>query len=122
MNTNTNTNTAALAALRTLISVQSGFGQREINGDLERLGLSPATVKDLAVIGGYVEPMTGVWALPESARSCDPATRQRRGLRLEAHSHEFHRVGYAAWQAQRNAMVLAWVRADRRAAGARMAA
>ncbi len=109
-------------ALRTLISVQPGFGQREINGDLERLGFAPATVKDLAAIGGYVEPVTGVWGLPESARSCDLATRHRRGLRLESHSHEFQRVGYAAWQAERNAMVLAWVRADRRAAGARAAA
>ena len=109
-------------ALRTLISVQPGFGQREINGDLERLGFAPATVKNLAAIGGYVDPVTGVWALGEDRRSCDLPTRHRRGLRLEAHSHEFHRVGYVAWQAVRNAMILAWIRADRRAAGARVAA
>jgi hypothetical protein len=104
-------------AIRTLISVQPGFGQREINGDLERLGFAPATVKDLAALGGYVESVTGVWALPESARSCDLATRNRRGLRLEALSHDFRRLGCPAWQAARNAMVLAWIRADRRAAG-----
>lgn len=109
-------------ALRTLISLTPGLGQREINGDLERLGFEPATVKELAAIGGYVESVTGVWALNEDRRSCDLSTRIRRGLRLEAHSHAFNRLGYAAWQAERNAMVLAWVRADRRAAGARMAA
>jgi len=109
-------------ALRTLISLTPGLGQREINGDLSRLGFGSATVKDLAAIGGYVEPVTGVWALSEDRRSCDLSTRIRRVLRLEAHSHAFNRLGYAAWQAERNAMVLAWVRADRRAAGARMAA
>ncbi len=109
-------------ALRTLISLTPGLGQREINGDLSRLGFEPATVKDLAAIGGYVEPVTGVWALNEDRRSCDLSTRIRRGLRLEAHSHALSRLGYAAWQAKRNAMVLAWIRADRRAACARMAA
>lgn len=109
-------------ALRTLISTQPGFGQREINGDLGRLGFGPATVKDLAAIGGYVESVTGVWALPESARTLDLAGRMSRGQRLEALSHTFHRAGYGAWQAERNAMFLRWIKADRRAVGARMAA
>lgn len=111
-----------LDALRTLLSTQPGFGQREINGDLARLGFEAATTKDLAAIGGYVESFTGVWALPESARTIDLAGRMARGQRLEAHSHSFGRIGYAAWQAERNAMFLRWIKADRRAVGARMAA
>lgn len=108
-------------ALRTIISTQPGFGQREINGDLARLGFEPATVRDLTAIGGYIEPVTGVWALPESARTIDLPGRIARGQRLEAHSHAFGRVGYGAWQAERNAMFLRWIKADRRSP-ARMAA
>lgn len=97
-------------ALRTLISTQPGFGAREINGDLERLGLPIASIRDLHSIGGYVEPMTGVWALPETARSCSLATRMDRGEALEALSYGFG----PAWQAKRNRLVMGWIRQDMR--------
>lgn len=107
-------------ALRTLLSIQPGFGQREINGELGRLGFAQATTADLAAIGGYVESVTGVWALPEHARSTDLSGRIERGAKLEAHSHRFSSLGFAGWQAERNSIILRWIKADARVA--RMAA
>ena len=111
-----------MSALRTLISLTPGLGARELNGELERLGERPATLADLRAIGGYVEADgTGVWALAPEARSCSTETRIARGLQMEALSHRFRALGYAAWQAERNRLILGWVRADARAA-LRMAA
>ena len=109
--------TATQRALRTLITLTPGLGQREINGEIERLGLPIATRKDLAAIGGH-EDGIGVWGLNEGARACSGAERWKRGLTLEAHSHTFHSGGYAAWQAARNAMVQRWIRLDSRSATA----
>ena len=98
-------------AVRTLITVTPGLGQREINGELERLGMPIATRKDLTAIGGY-ENAIGVWELSEERRACSSSERWARGSTLEAHSHTFHRGGYPAWQAGRNAMLRKWIHAD----------
>jgi len=103
--------TAVQHAIRTLITLTPGLGQREINGELERLGMPIATRKDLAAIGGY-ENAIGVWEPPEEGRACSSSERWARGSTLEAHSHTFRGGGYPAWQAGRNAMLRKWIRMD----------
>ena len=102
-----------LNALFTLITLAGGEGRRELNADLVRLGFEPATLKDLAQIGGW-ENALGVWGISSDKRSCTLETRIARGMALEAHSHKFHSLGYTVWQEQRNTMVLRWIRQDAR--------
>jgi hypothetical protein len=96
--------------LRLLISLTPGLGQRELNAELDRLGVATATRADLHAIGGH-ENALGVWCLPDSG---PVEVRIKRGSALERHSHAFNRLGYATWQAERNAMVLRWARSDAR--------
>jgi hypothetical protein len=106
--------TATQNLVRLLLTVTPGLGMVEVNGELDRLGAPPATRKDLAAIGGY-EDAIGNWCLPEASRSCSSDTRLARGEVLERHSHSFRRLGYAQWQAERNTLIMRWVRTDVRA-------